>query len=417
MTFCSSLAPPAAARAALLAAAILPGTAPVSAATFRFGDLPISVPDGFVVERVAGPPLVERPVTLALDEEGRLYVAESSGSNAKLEEQRANPQHRIYRLEDTNGDGVYDRRTVFASGLMMLQGTAWHEGSLYVSAAPEILTFTDTDGDGVADEREVWHDGKTLTNCGNDLHGPSVGPDGMLYFTKGGFAEQTHDLVGRPGWKSRAAHVFRARPDGSGLEAVLTGGMDNPVDVAFTSTGERLLSATFLQQAADGRRDGVVHAIYGGVYGKDHGVIAGHERTGDLMPVLVHLGAAAASGLHVHSGHGLGPEFRDNAFVCAFNLRSVSRHVLEPAGATFRSRDEPFLTADAADFHPTDVIEDADGSLPTPPPRPRMPRCGPRGPTRSCYSIPASPTSNCADSCSRNVPARPCGSGTLSTAQ
>ncbi|MFM8435322.1 MAG: N,N-dimethylformamidase beta subunit family domain-containing protein [Planctomycetia bacterium] len=136
MTFCSSLAPPAAARAALLAAAILPGTAPVAAATFRFGDLPTSVPDGFVVERVAGPPLVERPVTLALDEEGRLYVAESSGSNAKLEEQRANPQHRIYRLEDT-------------------------------------------DGDGVADEREVWHDGKTLTNCGNDLHGPSVGPDGM----------------------------------------------------------------------------------------------------------------------------------------------------------------------------------------------------------------------------------------------
>lgn len=364
MTLCSSLALPAATRAALLAAALLAlGMAPVAAATFRFGDLPITVPDGFVVERVAGPPLVERPVTLALDEEGRLYVAESSGSNTKLEEQRANPQHRIYRLEDTDGDGVYDRRTVFASGLMMLQGTAWQRGSLYVSAAPEILKFTDTDGDGVADVREVWHDGKTLTNCGNDLHGPSVGPDGRLSFTKGAFAEQTHDLVGRPGWKTRAAHVFRARPEGGGLEAVLTGGMDNPVDVAFTSTGERLLSATFLKQAADGRRDGVVHAIYGGVYGKDHGVLAGHERTGDLMPVLVHLGAAAACGLHVHSGHGLGAEFRDNAFVCAFNLRSVSRHVLEPAGATFQTRDEPFLTADAADFHPTDVIEDADGSL------------------------------------------------------
>lgn len=334
-----------------------------SAATFRFGDLPISVPDGFVVEQVAAPPLVERPVTIACDEEGRLYVADSSGSNAKLVEQQADPRHRILRLEDVDGDGVYDRRTVFATGLMMLQGTLWHQGSLYVAAAPEILKLTDTDGDGVADERLVWHDGTTLTGCGNDLHGPYLGRDGRILFTKGAFAEQTHDLVGRPGWKTRAAHIFRARPDGTDLEVVLTGGMDNPVDVACDSRGERFLSATFLQHPAAGRRDGFVHAIYGGVYGKEHGVLAGHERTGDLMPVLVHLGPAAACGLHIHSGFGLGPAFRDNAFACAFNLRSVSRHVLTPDGATYATRDEPFVTADSADFHPTDVIEDADGSL------------------------------------------------------
>jgi putative membrane-bound dehydrogenase-like protein len=336
---------------------------PVPAATFRFGELPITVPDGFVVERIAGPPLVDRPVTVAFDEDGRLYVAESSGSNDKLVDQQADPRHRILRLEDTDGDGVYDRRTVFAEGLMMLQGTLWHRGSLYVSAAPEILRLTDTDGDGVADERIVWHDGKTLTPCGNDLHGPALGRDGRLYFTKGAFAEQTHDLVGRPGWKTRASQIFRARPDRSDLEVVLTGGMDNPVDVASTAAGERLLSATFLEHAVAGRRDGVVHAIYGGVYGKDHGVLTGHERTGDLMPALIHLGPAAACGLHVHSGFGLGAEFRDNAFVCAFNLRGVSRHVLVPDGATYIARDEPFLTADSADFHPTDVVEDADGSL------------------------------------------------------
>jgi len=336
---------------------------PLAAAEFHVGGLPLTVPDGFVVEQAAGPTLVERPVTLALDDEGRLYVADSSGSNAPLAEQTLDPRHRVWRLEDVDGDGVYDRRTLFADGLMMLQGTLWHEGSLYVCAAPEILRFTDTDGDGVADERVVWHDGRTLTGCGNDLHGPYAGPDGRLYFTKGAFAEQQHDLADRPGWTTRAAHVFRKRPDGRDLEVVLTGGMDNPVDVAFTATGERLLAATFLQRPADGRRDGVVHAVYGGVYGKDHGVLAGHERTGDLMPVLIHLSAAAACGLHVHSGYGLPPGHAGNAFVCSFNLRSVSRHVLEPAGAGFTTRDEPFLTADSADFHPTDVIEDADGSL------------------------------------------------------
>jgi len=338
-------------------------SSPAAAATFCFGDLPITVPDGFVVEQIAAPPLVDRPVTVAFDEEGRLYVADSSGSNAKLIEQQADPQHRILRLEDVDGDGVYDRRTVFATGLMMLQGTLWHQGSLYVSAAPEILKLTDTDGDGVADERLVWYDGSTLTGCGNDLHGPYLGRAGRIVFTKGAFAEQTHDLFNRPGWKTRASHIFRARPDGSELEVLLTGGMDNPVDVACDSRGERFLSATFLQHPAAGRRDGFVHAVYGGVYGKKHGVLAGHERTGDLMPVLAHLGPAAACGLHIHSGFGLGPGFRDNAFACAFNLRSVSRHVLVPDGATYTTRDEPFITADSADFHPTDVVEDADGSL------------------------------------------------------
>ena len=56
----------------------------------------------------------------------------------------------------------------------------------------------------------------------------------------------------------------------------MTGGMDNPVDVAFTPDGERLFTSTFIDhpQAA---RDGLIHAIYGGVYGKTHGVIDGHR--------------------------------------------------------------------------------------------------------------------------------------------
>ncbi len=46
-----------------------------------------------------------------------------------------------------------------------------------------------------------------------------------------------------------------------------------------------------------------------------------------------------------------------------FNLRKVTRHVLEPSGATFTTRDTDFVVSDSRDFHPTDVIEDADGSL------------------------------------------------------
>ena len=337
----------------------------VSRATHAADDTPaafstLKVPEGFTVEVAAAPPLIERPIVAAFDDEGRLYVAESSGSNDPVEKQLAEKPHRIVRLEDTDGDGKFDRRIVFAEHMMFPEGAMFFDGSLYVAAAPSIWKLTDKDGDGTADERVEWYQGKTLTGCANDLHGPYAGPDGWIYWCKGAFAEQTHVVNGRE-WKTKAAHIFRCRPDGTGFEPVLTGGMDNPVDVAFMPDGERILSGTFF--AVDPRQDGLIHAIYGGVYGKDHGVLAGHPRTGELMPILDPLSAAAGSGLERYNGDAFGPDYRDNLFLCQFNLRKVSRHILKPAGATYTTEDSDFVSSDFVDFHPTDVLADADGSL------------------------------------------------------
>jgi putative heme-binding domain-containing protein len=218
----------------------------------------------------------------------------------------------------------------------------------------------------VADRRGEWFRGKTLTGCANDLHGPYRGPDGWVYWCKGAFAKQTYVRPHKPPLVTRAAHVFRSRPDGSGIEPVLTGGMDNPVAVVFTPGGERIITTTFFQHPGGGRRDGLIHAVYGGIYGKDHDVISdpAHRWTApSLMPVLAHLGPAAPCGLTRYESRVFGPEYQDNLFACLFNLHKVTRHVLEPDGATFRTRDEDFLVSDNVDFHPTDVLEDADGSL------------------------------------------------------
>ena len=323
-----------------------------------------TLPEGFVIEVAASSALVPRPITAAFDDQGRLYVADSSGSNENVQIQLQKKPHRIVRLEDTNADGVFDRATVFVKNIMFPEGTLWYQGSLYVAAPPQILKFTDTDGDGVADREEIWFDGKTLTGCANDLHGPYLGPDGYIYWCKGAFARQEYTLPNGKKWGTRAAHIFRATPDGKQIEPVITGGMDNPVDVVFLPNGEMIFSTTFFQHPADGRRDGLIHAIYGGIYGKDHDPIYEHPWTSPhLMPVLTHMGPAAPCGLHCYTSDQFGPEYRYNLFCCQFNLRKVSRHVLVPQGSTYVSHDSDFLVSDNIDFHPTDVLEDRDGSL------------------------------------------------------
>ena len=333
------------------------------AAQFKIGAHTFTLPDGFEIELAAGTNLVPRPIEADFDEQGRLYVTDSSGSNDKPDKQLIEKPHRVVRLEDTDGDGRFDHQVVFADKMMFPEGCMWLNGSLYVAAPPSIWKLTDTNNDGVADVREEWFQGKTLTGCANDLHGPYAGPDGWIYWCKGAFAKQTYTLPDGKEFTTRASHIFRARPDGTGLEPVMTGGMDNPVGLAWSPEGELFLSGTFFQHPANGKRDGIIHVLYGGVYGKDHDVLDGHPRTGDLLPMMTHLGAAAACGLMRYESDAFGKNFQNNLFVCCFNMHKIVRCVLQPKGATYATADSDFLVSDNTDFHPTDILEDADGSL------------------------------------------------------
>lgn len=342
-----------------------PTTKPPATNTVKLNGHTFTLPEGFTIELAAKAPLVDRPISGSFDDEGRLYVTISSGANDRGPEQAKKKLHHIVRLEDTDGDGVFDKSHVFADKLAMLHGVLWHQGSVLVAAPPEILKLTDTTGKGRADKREVWMDGKTVTGCMNDLHGPWLGPDGWIYWTKGAFAPQTYTIHGKE-WKTRASHVFRARPDGTGIEPLMTGGMDNPVGLAFTPSGDRIVSGTFYQHPGDGKRDGLIHAIYGGIFGKDWDVIHDpqHKWTSpSVLPIMTHLGAAAPCGMIRFESAQFGKDYQDNLFCCLFNLQKVTRHVLVPDGATYKTIDSDFVVSDQKDFHPTDVVEAPDGSL------------------------------------------------------
>lgn len=322
----------------------------------------IHVPAGFEVQRIAGPPLVTYPMMGTLDDRGRLFLCESSGHKLNNDQMSARPDYRIRMLEDLDGDGVYDRSTVFADKLTLPAGAVWYRGSLYVASPPDLIRFDDLNGDGVAERREVIVTGWNLSSNAASLHGPFLGPDGWLYLTDGrhGFKIKTKE---GPTIEGKASRIWRVRPDGSGLEWVSGGGFDNPVELIFTPPGEIIGTMTYFTDPKDGQRDALLHFVEGGVYPKPHPSAAEFKRTGDWMPVMTKFARIAPSGLERYRGASFGPAYQGNLFSAQFNPHRVQRHIVFRDGATFRTEDEDFLTSADPDFHPTDVMEDADGSL------------------------------------------------------
>jgi len=322
----------------------------------------ITVPAGYEIEMVAGPPLVEHPTMAGFDERGRLFVADNAGVNFPAAELLEKLPNCVRMLEDTNGDGRFDKSTVFADKMTFPMGALAHRGSLYVASPPYIWKLTDTDGDGRADQREAIVGSFGFIGNAADIHGCFLGPEGRIYWCDGRHGHNFVDADGKSLSKGQAARVFSCLPDGSDIEVFCGGGMDNPVEVAFTDSGDMIGTMTFYNPD-DQRHDALMHFVYGGVYPRKHPCTAEFKRTGELLPALSVFDVVAPSGLTRYRGSELGEDYADNIFSVQFNTHKVMRHQLRRNGGTFRSQDSVFLNSANVDFHPTDVLEDADGSL------------------------------------------------------
>jgi putative membrane-bound dehydrogenase-like protein len=152
-------------------------------------------------------------------------------------------QERIYKLTDTDRDGVADKITVFAEGFNspvsgIAAGVLYFDGWVYLTAIPDVWRLKDTDGDGVADVKEVVATGfgGHIAYAGHDMHGLRLGPDGRIYWTVG---DKGANVVSKEGRRFAYPHegcVLRCEPDGSGFE-VFAHGIRNTQEIAFDAFG------------------------------------------------------------------------------------------------------------------------------------------------------------------------------------
>ena len=177
----------------------------------------IHLPEGFRVELAAAEPLVLDPVAFDWDERGRLWVVEMADYPMGMDG-KDKPGGRVRILEDSDGDGRYDRAELFAEGLNFPNGILCWKGGALVTAAPEILYLQDKDSDGRAETREVLFQGFHEGNQQLRVNGLRWGQDNWVYGAIGahvaGYGAGTKLKSLRTGQEvALGARDFRFRPD------------------------------------------------------------------------------------------------------------------------------------------------------------------------------------------------------------
>jgi len=201
-----------------------------------------TLPDGYVVECFASEEdfaELRNPLAMAFDERGRLWILCAGTYPHLMPGER--PACQLLILEDTDGDGRADERTIFADDLMIPTGFAIDGSSVIVGQAPDLLRLTDLDGDDVADERSVIATGFGMPDSHHTLSAFTWTPDGGVLMHEGVF---TVSSVETP-WgllRTRDAAVWRLDPRTGRLTVMSHASFANPWGHVVDDFGQGVLA-------------------------------------------------------------------------------------------------------------------------------------------------------------------------------
>ncbi|MDB5351812.1 MAG: putative rane-bound dehydrogenase [Planctomycetota bacterium] len=345
---------------------------------------------GFRLHPAAVEPLVTDPVSACYDADGRLYVVEMRGYPYP----ENTPTGNVRLLEDTDGDGTFDKSTIFLDGLSWPTGVVPFDGGAFIAVAPDILYAKDTNGDGVADVKKVMFRGFGTQNVQGLVNGLLWGPDGWIYGVSGGNGGDILNAT-RPGSKpvSVRGRDFRFRPDGSAFEAISGGGQFGH---AFDDWGNRFTcnNSNHIRQivlpskAVEANPALVVPAVLTDIAVEGPAakvfrisqpepwrVVRTRQRAADpemrkrLPPTeLFAFGFfTSATGVTIYRGTAFPSEYQGNAFIGDVGGNLVHRKILRPKGSIFEAirADEnlEFLASKDNWFRPVNFANTPSGTL------------------------------------------------------
>ncbi|MBA4148102.1 MAG: ThuA domain-containing protein [Verrucomicrobia bacterium] len=335
----------------------------------------IKVHPEFDLNLVASEPLMEKPISHDWDAQGRLWVAETPEYPAGRKEGDPNrtPQDRISILEDSNGDGVMDKKSVFADALELVTSFVFFKDGVIVAQAPEVLWLRDTNGDGKADKREVLYTGFGTRDTHAVLSNMRWGLDGWVYAALGYSGGAIKSGDGKTDFGGVGSGVIRFRPDGAGVEQVAsrngnTWGLDFGWDgeLFFTqANGAHLLHVVMPERLLSrGRIPGTTSSK---VIEDHKAVFPIRDYPKQAYVQIDHVGGfTSASGGTIYNGGAWPAEWDYNHFVSEPTVNLVHRDILKAQGTSFvasKDQEAEFIASTDLWFRPIHHRVGPDGAL------------------------------------------------------
>ncbi|YCM44630.1 PVC-type heme-binding CxxCH protein [Verrucomicrobiaceae bacterium 227] len=343
----------------------------------------MALPEGFHATVFASEPDVRQPISMALDSRGRLWVAEcytyaeaSVGYEMKLRD-------RVVIFEDIDGDGSFDKRTVFCDDLQRLTSVEIGFGGVWVTAPPNVLFIPDRDGDDRPDsEPEIRLDGFDFAASRHTMaNGLRWGPDGWLYGRQGILGTSQVGAPGTPAGKRTRVNVgiWRYHPTRGSFE-VVSDGTTNPWGMDWNEYGD----AFFINTVIGHLWQAIPGAHFTRMFGEDRNphvyqLIDQHadhvhwdtrEKWSDVREIGVTDSSSQAGGGHAHTGlmfynGGSWPdEYRGKLFTINFHGRRLNVENMVRTGSGYIGKHTPDFAQQADPwFRGIDLLTAPDGSV------------------------------------------------------